>query len=341
MMRFPSQRLEALRAAFEGRRICVTGGAGFIGAHTVDVLLACGATVSVIDDLSNSMLATLSDHLEMTPERLRFVYGSILDDRALSEAIEGCDRVIHLAAMGSVPRSFEQPTRAFEVNATGTLRVLEAARRAGADRVVLAASSSAYGDPSELPCLETMPNSPMSPYAASKLAAEALCQAWPDGYGLDTVCLRYFNVFGPRQRSDSDYAAVVAAFAKRLLAGEAPVIYGDGQQARDFTYVANAVDATLRAASLGTALGGRIMNIGAGAGGCTIADLARMMGEHLAPDAPAPVFEPARPGDVRDSAADITRARDLLGYEPLVDLQAGLEETCAWFRTAEPEESRP
>ncbi len=244
-MEIPAETFEEIRRVYAGRRVCVTGGAGFIGGHVVDTLVAADASVSIIDDLSNATLDNLAEHIELRPDHVRFVYGSILDDRALNEAVSGSDIVIHLAAMGSVPRSMNEPARTFEVNASGTLRVLEAARKAGAGRVVLAASSSAYGDPSTLPCAETMPTKPASPYAASKIASEQLASAWSEAFGLSTVSLRYFNVFGPRQRADSDYAAVVAAFASRLLSRERPTIFGDGLQTRDFTFVSNAVYATL------------------------------------------------------------------------------------------------
>lgn len=327
----PENRFREIADRVAGRSFCITGGAGFIGGHVADTLIAAGADVSVLDDLSNSTLDHLSDHIELEPKRVRFVYGSVLDDAAVADAIEGCEFVLHLAAMGSVPRSMEDPGRAFAVNATGTLRVLEAARRVGARRVVLAASSSAYGNPEEMPCRETMPTAPQSPYAASKLAAEDLCRAWSAGYGLSTACLRYFNIFGPRQRSDSAYAAVVAAFARHLLRGEAPVIYGDGTQSRDFTFVANAVDATILAATADRHLAGEAINIGAGAG-CSVAELAKKLSDRLSPEAPAPVFRPARAGDVLHSRASIERAADLLGYRPLADLDEGLDQTCAWFR---------
>lgn len=339
-MRLPEHRFQELARRVEGRSFCVTGGAGFIGGHLVDTLLAAGARVSVIDDLSNATLDHLSDHIELEPRRLRFVYGSILDDRALADAMEGAELVLHMAAMGSVPRSLEEPGRTLAVNTTGTLRVLEAARRAGASRVVLAASSSAYGRLAQMPCRENATPDPLSPYAASKLAAEHLCRAWSESFGLSTACLRYFNIFGPRQRADSAYAAVVAAFARRLLRGEPPIIYGDGSQTRDFTFVANAVDATLLAATAEHPLAGEAINIGAGEG-CSVAELARRMAQRLAPDAPAPVFRPARTGDIPHSRAAIDRAGELLGYRPVAGLDDGLEQTCAWFQRAINEGSHP
>lgn len=330
-VQWPAAPFEKVRDLARGRSVCVTGGAGFIGGHIVNTLIAAGASVRVIDDLSNAPLDAIADDIELHADRLRFVYGSILDERAIDEAIAGVDVVLHLAAMGSVPRSLEEPERAVAVNTTGTLRVLEAARRHGVKRVVLAASSSAYGNPAELPCKEHYMPSPLSPYAASKLAAEEFCRAWSASYGLSTACLRYFNVFGPRQRANSAYAAVVASFAARLLEGRPPMIFGDGSQSRDFTFVANAAYATCLAGFTDTNLRGEPINIGTGSA-CTVNELASRMAERLAPDAPRPEHRDARDGDVRDSLADISRARELLGYEPVVSLDEGLAQTCAWFR---------
>ncbi len=331
-MEMPAEIFRRIQAAYAGRSVCVTGGTGFIGGHIVDTLVAAGANVSVIDDLSNSTLDRISDHIELQPDNVRFVYGSILDDRALHDAIDGSEIVIHLAAMGSVPRSMKEPARTFEVNASGTLRVFESARRHNVSRVVIAASSSAYGNPDSLPCVETMPTRPASPYAASKLACEQLAIAWSQAYGLSTACLRYFNIFGPRQRADSAYAAVVAAFATRLLKGEPPVIFGDGQQSRDFTFISNAVYATLLAGTHDRPLMGEVMNIGTG-GSVSLIELAAMMSEILTGEEIDPIFEPPREGDVRDSQADITRARTLIGYEPIASLREGLVQTCDWYRS--------
>lgn len=332
-MDLPAETFRTIQRSYAGRAVCVTGGAGFIGGHLVDTLLAAGASVSVIDDLSSATLDHLAEHIELQPDALRFVYGSILDDRALHDAIERSEVVFHLAAMGSVPRSMKEPARTFEVNASGTLRVLESARRHGVRRVVLAASSSAYGNPKTLPCVETMPTSPASPYAASKVACESLALAWSQAYGLSTACLRYFNIFGPRQRADSAYAAVVAAFASKLLSGQRPVIFGDGHQSRDFTYVSNAVHATLLAGAAPRELTGHVMNIGTG-GSTSLLELASLMGEILTGQSVDPIFEPGRPGDVRDSKADIARARELLGYQPIATLREGLVQTCQWYRSA-------
>lgn len=352
-----------LRTRYEGRRVCVTGGAGFIGGHLVDALLSVGASISVIDDLSNSTLDHLGELIELEPERVRFVHGSILDDEALAEAIGepvaaaeagggggaggAAEVVFHLGALGSVPRSVKEPQRTWSVNATGTVRVLEAARRAGTRRVVFAASSSAYGganlgEPApingfgliqERGLTEDLPPTPLSPYAASKVAGEAALLAWARSYELSTVSLRFFNIFGPRQSADSAYAAVVAAFAKRLLAGEAPVIYGDGKQSRDFTHVSNAVLACLLAGSVERDLRGEVINVGTGQR-TTVLQLAERMAEACgAPPDLKPVFQPEREGDVRHSLADLTRARELLGYAPVTTLEAGLAETVAWYRS--------
>jgi nucleoside-diphosphate-sugar epimerase len=343
-MRLPGDKVARLRAFYGGRRVGVTGGAGFIGGHLVDALLSLGAVITVIDDLSNSTTAHLSELIELEPDRVRFVHGSILDDVALAEAMgtRGApgpvQTVFHLGALGSVPRSMELPARTWEVNATGTLRILEGARAAGGARVVLAASSSAYGDDPSLPKVESMAPRPMSPYAASKLAAETLCGSWSRSYGLATVCLRYFNVFGPRQPADSAYAAVVAAFARRILAGEAPVVFGDGSASRDFTYVANAVLATLLAGAVERPPAGDVLNIGTGRR-TTVVELAELMQGVIAREGgtatPARIqHAPARAGDVPHSVADIARARQVLGYEVVASLEEGLGETVAWYRQA-------
>ncbi|MCA9299935.1 MAG: SDR family NAD(P)-dependent oxidoreductase, partial [Phycisphaerales bacterium] len=214
--------MQSLRPSYDGRQVCVTGGAGFIGGHLVDTLMALGASVCVLDDLSNADASHLGELIEMEPDRIRFVHGSILDAEALQDATEEATVVFHLAAIGSVERSMREPGRTWDVNATGTQRVLEHARRVGA-AVVLASSSSAYGDTPTLPKVETMPLAPRSPYAASKVAGEILLKTWAEAYDMSTASLRYFNIFGPRQRADSQYAAVIAAFCRACLGGEAPV----------------------------------------------------------------------------------------------------------------------
>ncbi len=380
VLKLPAELVARLRPIYEGTHVVVTGGAGFIGSHLLDALMALGASASVIDDLSNSTADHLGSLIDMDPSRVRLVLGSILDDDAVADAF-GIDPppvsksfsgrrpslrlataadeesngaathahgprpsvVFHLAAMGSVPRSIAEPQRTWSVNSTGTIRILEAARRSGAKRVVFSASSSAYGDSEQLPRVETQMPSPLSPYAASKLAGEQAMSAWAKSYALSTVSLRYFNVFGPRQSADSAYAAVVAAFAKAILAGEAPVIFGDGRQSRDFTYVANVVLANLLAGAAEHDLRGDVINIGTGRR-TDLNELARVMttlanegtevseGGGLPP--PQPRHEPGRAGDVRHSQADIAKARKLLGYEPFTGLEDGLRSTIAWYRAA-------
>ena len=332
-MKLPADKVARLRSAYAGKGVCVTGGTGFIGGHLVDALVSLGANVKGIDDLSNSTLEHLAGLIELEPERVRFVHGSVLDDEAMSEAAADCQTVFHLAAMGSVPKSIEEPQRTWSVNATGTLRVLQAARKAAVQRVVLAASSSAYGDQPALPKVETMLPQPLSPYAVSKLAGEQMMSVWAHCYGLSTVSLRYFNIFGPRQSADSAYAAVVAAFAKALLAGEPPIIYGDGTQTRDFTYVNNAVLATLLAGASASRLNGQVVNVGTGRR-VSILDLASAMAQQFGAPHVTPIFRPERAGDVKHSQADIAQARQLLGYEPVTMLEDGLLETVEWFKKA-------
>ncbi|MEZ6241457.1 MAG: NAD-dependent epimerase/dehydratase family protein [Phycisphaerales bacterium] len=333
MIRLPAHLVGGVRSAFDGRRVCVTGGAGFIGGHLVDALLALGASVRVIDDLSNSTLEHLSELIELEPKRVRFIHGSILEPRALAEGVSGVSTVFHLAALGSVPRSIEDPARTWDVNATGTLRVLEAARAAKVERVIYSASSSAYGETTQLPQRETDPTRPVSPYAASKLAGEHLCRAWCESYQLSTMSLRYFNVFGPRQPADSAYAAVVAAFIRRVASGKAPVIFGDGEQSRDFTFVSNAVAANLLAAASKRDPKGEVVNIGTG-DSVTINSLAARVIERLGANDLTPEHKPPRAGDVRHSQADLTRARELLDYRPITTFADGLAETIDWFDLA-------
>lgn len=331
MTRLPTDLVARLRPALDGRPCCVTGGAGFIGGHLVDALVSLGARVTVIDDLSNADAAHLAGLIDLDPDRVRLVHASILERTALEEAVEGCELVFHLAALGSVPRSVEDPTRTWLVNATGTLRVLEAAHKAGTKRVMYSASSSAYGDNPVLPKVESQASEPMSPYAAAKLAGESLCRSWAACYGLDTVSLRYFNIFGPRQAADSAYAAVVPAFIKALSAGQAPVVFGDGGQTRDFTHVSNAVAANLLAAASETPLKGHTVNIGAGVR-TSVSTLAAQLAALCDHPELSPDHRPVRVGEVRDSVADIRLAREVLGYTPITSLEEGLAQTVAWYR---------
>lgn len=334
MIRLPAELVSRLRHRCDSCRVCITGGAGFIGGHLADALLGLGSEVTIIDDLSTSDADHVAETMELEPDRVRFVHGSILEPGALAEATEGANIVFHLAAMASVQRSIDDPQRAWDVNTTGTLRVLQAAREAGADRVVLAASSAAYGGRGPLPSLETQPVAPCSPYAASKLALEDLAQAWSESFGISTVSLRFFNVFGPRQRADSAYAAVIAAFTKALLNGERPVIYGDGTQTRDFTYVSNAVAAMLLAGCRTEAFRGERINIAAGRS-VSVNELCRLVARACGQTDADPIYRPSRAGDVAHSSADLTRAREMLGFEPVTGLEDGLDATVRWSKQVE------
>ncbi len=343
-MKLPADKVNRLRPFYNGRTVCVTGGAGFIGGHLVDALLGLGATVRVLDDLSNSTLEHLSELIDLEPDRVRFVRGSVLDDEALADAFSGAATVFHLAAVGSVQRSVDDPQRTFSVNATGTLRVLQAAKKttslsgAGVERVILASSSSPYGDDPHLPRVETQLPAPVSPYAASKLSAESLLSVHSKTYGMSTLALRLFNVFGPRQPGNSPYSGVIAAFAEKLLHADAPVIFGDGLQSRDFTYVADAVMAFLLAGSVKVPPRGEVINIGTGTS-VTMLELARAMANAAGVPHIHPQLQPARPADVKHSLADISRAKELLGFEPAYSLEAGLQDLIAWRRQAASESS--
>lgn len=308
-----------------GRAALVTGGAGFVGSHLVDRLVRDGWRVRVLDDFSSGR----EENLETSLAAIDLVRGDLRDGAALARAVAGADVVFHQAAVPSVPRSVAEPLRTHEVNATGTLLVLEAARRAGVRRVVYAASSSAYGDAPELPKVETMPPRPRSPYALQKWTGEAYCRLYAELFGLETVALRYFNVFGPRQDPKSEYAAVVPRFATACMGGERPVVYGDGEQTRDFTFVEDAVQANVLAADAAGAAGAMV-NV-AGGRRVSLNELLRLLGELTGGTAVAR-YEPARAGDVRDSVADLSRARALLGYEPAVGLREGLLRTVESLR---------
>lgn len=303
---------------FQSRTVLITGGAGFIGSHLARRLIDLGAKVRVIDDLSGGFR-------ENVPVEARFIRASILDHHALREAASDCGYVFHEAAMVSVPESVEHPDRCAEINIMGTERVLEAAKVAGVERVIFAASAAAYGESRTLPNREDQPTDCRSPYAAGKVAGEALCAAFAHCYPLTTVCLRYFNIFGPRQNPNSAYAAAISAFTKALRGGQRPTIYGDGKQTRDFTFIDNVVHANLLAASSPRDLKGEIINIGTGVR-TSLLDVLDHMGRILQVKV-QPQFVPARAGDVRDSVADISKARELVGYEPVVDFQTGLERT--------------
>ena len=309
-------------------RYLVTGGAGFIGSHLVHRLVADGHEVVVLDDLS----AGRREYFAAIRSHIRFIRGSVLNPEACRRALEGVDYVLHHAAITSVPLATLDPTTAHAVNTSGTLNILLAAHRAGVRRLVLAGSTSAYGDNPELPNHEGLVPCPKSPYAASKLAAEEYCRAFYHTYGLETVVLRYFNIFGPRQDPNSQYGAVLPRFVAAAMAGVAPVIFGDGEQTRDFTYVANVVHANILACRAPSAqVAGEVFNIGSGSA-LSVVELWQRICEAVGVTL-RPTHAAARPGDVRDSVASIERARAALGYEPTADFAEGLEETLAWFRS--------
>lgn len=324
-MSYPTDWASLHGTFFNGTRICITGGAGFIGSHLVEALTGLGARCVVIDDLSGGSRENIS---AFDPA---FIEASILDLDAVAEAISGCRFVFHQAAMGSVPRSVEQPRKYNDINVTGTLNVLEAARIAGVQRVMFAASSSAYGNTQVLPKMETMPPLPASPYAANKVADEAMMRAWATSYGLDTVSLRYFNIFGPRQNANSAYAAVIAAFAKDLIAGEKPTIFGDGTQSRDFTFVDNAVHANLLAARNEKPLRGEVFNVACGQR-ITVNELAEKMAAMLDRPDLTPQYVGIRAGDVKHSLADLSLVRSTLGYTPIIPFAEGLKPTVEWYQ---------
>ena len=316
---------------YAGRWVAVTGGAGFIGGHLCEQLLEIGAKVSIIDDLSGSDGNTIDELMRrFGGGRVRFVYGSILEPAALDEAVADADYIFHLAAMGSVPRSLVEPERCLQVNTIGTMRVAQAARRSSVNRWVLAASSSAYGNDPVLPKSETQSLSPLSPYAASKLAGEFIVRTWSASFGLPGVCLRYFNVFGSRQLADNQYAAVVASFMDKIRKGKQPTIYGDGGQSRDFTHVSNAVHATLLAGACKGNFTGQSINVGTGRQ-TTVNELARAIALLFGREDIEPIHEEPRQGDVPHSVADISLAGELLGFTPITTLEKGLAETITWL----------
>jgi len=304
---------------------CVgTGGAGFIGSNLAEALLASGHAVGVLDDFSTGRrgnIAGFEDDIDLFE-------GDVRDGALLEKAFKGAEVVFHQAALPSVPRSIQSPCESHDVNATGTLEVLLAARAAGARRVVYASSSSVYGDTPVLPKVETMMPEPLSPYAVGKLTGEYYCRIFPGLYGLETAALRYFNVFGPRQDPASQYAAVVPIFITNVLEGRPVRIDGDGEQSRDFTYVENVVQANIRAATAEGACG-EVFNVGVGQAH-TINDLFRIICETAGVDAGAE-HSPDRPGDVKHSLADIQKAKKVLGYDPRVDLGEGLRRTLEYF----------
>ncbi len=307
-------------------RCLVTGGGGFIGSHLVEGLVNAGHTVRVLDDFSTGNRA----NLQAVGGRIDLVAGSITDENQVRQAAAGCQVIYHLAALPSVTKSVENPLLSHDICATGTLRVLEAAREAGARRVVFGASSSAYGDQPGPIRTEDDLLIALSPYAAAKLAGEHYCRAFTASYGLETVRLRFFNVFGPRQDPKSPYSGVIALFSAAMSQGRQPTIFGDGLQTRDFVYVDNVVAALMQAAQA-PAASGNVYNIATGLG-TTVLDLVRSLNELLGKNL-QPLFAPPRAGDVRYSQADISRARRDLGYHPAVPFLEGLRRTLAWYRS--------
>lgn len=302
------------------RMALVTGGAGFIGSHLVTRLLELGTMVRVFDNFSSGR----SENLAAVREQVEVINGDLLDQNAVERAVSGVEVVFHLAALPSVPRSIASPRPTIDTNVTGTLNVLLAARDAGCRRVVFASSSSVYGDTPTLPKHESITPRPLSPYAVSKLSGEQLCAVFTGVYGLETVALRYFNVFGPRQDPESPYAAVIPRFLRAMAQGDEVTVYGDGHQSRDFTYVDNVVGANLAAAEAED-VAGRVFNVASGRS-VTLLAMINLMGELLGVT-PRVRHQPPRPGDIRESLADIAAARTALGYRVLVPFETGLERT--------------
>jgi nucleoside-diphosphate-sugar epimerase len=305
----------------------VTGGAGFIGSHLVETLVARGDRVRVVD----SLVTGHQRNLDGIPG-VEFLHGDLADLEVARRGIDGADYVLHQAAIPSVPRSVQDPVTSNRANIDATLNVLVAARDARVRRVVFAGSSSAYGNAAALPKQEDMPTAPLSPYALQKLVGEQYLQLFTALYGLETVSIRYFNVFGPRQDPSSPYSGVISLFITALLANQSPKIYGDGEQTRDFTYVANVVDGVLRACTAEGA-SGKVINVATG-GRISLNELFRTLRDIIGASV-EPVYLESRAGDVRDSQADITRARTILGYAPVVSFEDGLRRTVDWYRASQ------
>jgi nucleoside-diphosphate-sugar epimerase len=307
-------------------RYLVTGGAGFIGSNIVDELLRRGHHVVVLDDLSTGKEANLAG----VRGKIDFRAGSIVDLATVQSACKGMDYVIHLAARTSVPKSVKDPIESNAINIDGTLNVLVAARDAKVRRFVFAASSSAYGETPTLPKVETMQPEPISPYGVTKFVGELYAQVFGRVYGLENACLRYFNVFGPRQDPTSQYSGVLSRFMLAILKGEPPTIYGDGEQTRDFTYIDNIVDVTLRACE-SPAANGKVFNGGTSAR-ISLNEVVKLLGK-ITGKTIQPKYDPPRNGDIRDSQADISLARKGLGYEPIVHFEEGLKRTWDWYES--------
>jgi len=304
----------------------ITGGAGFIGSHLADALIQAGTRVRIIDDLSTGH----RENIEEISGDIEFVHGSITEPKALSRALQDVELVFHEAAIPSVPRSVENPRATHESSVNGTFSLLLAARDHKVRRMIYAASSAAYGDQPDLPKREDMLPSPLSPYAVAKLVCEYYCQVFSRVYGVETVSLRYFNVFGPRQDPSSEYSGVISRFISALLSGERPIIYGDGEQTRDFTYISNVVAANLAAAEAPQAVG-KVINVASGVR-VSLNSLLETLKQLTSHDDVQPQYAEPRKGDVRDSLADISLARSFLGYEPQIGLKEGLKLTIEWWK---------
>jgi UDP-glucose 4-epimerase len=307
------------------RHALVTGGAGFIGSHLVEALVADGSRVTVLDNLSTGHHRNIK-HLG---SKITFVEGDIRDADILDQVTTACDVVFHQAALVSVTQSVQDPSFSCEVNDLGTVRVLDAARKKGVRRVVTASSSAVYGDDPQMPKTENMKPCPLSPYAVQKLTGEYYASVFGGLYGLETVCLRYFNVFGPRQDPSSPYSGVISIFMSKVARDQAATIYGDGSQSRDFVYVKDVINANLLAATHPMAAG-RVFNVGTGSS-IQILNLWQLVGE-LSNRKIDPVFEPPRAGDIHESVADISEIENVLGYQPQMRLRQGLIDTLAWYR---------
>ena len=302
----------------------VTGGAGFIASHISEALVSRGHRVRVVDDFSTGYERNIRDGVE-------FVRGDLADPAVAANAVKGMEYVLHQAAIPSVPRSVDKPAESHRANVDALLNLLIASRDAGVKRLVFAGSSSVYGDTEVLPKTETMPTNPLSPYALQKLMGEMYGQMFTRLYGFETVTTRYFNVFGPRQDPGSPYSGVISLFIKALHEGTRPVIYGDGEQTRDFTYVTNVVDGVMRAAET-PGVGGHVFNVATSSRislNQLLETLKKIFGSNV-----EPIYKDARTGDVRDSQADISKAQQMLGYKPIVGLEEGLRETVKWFTAA-------
>jgi UDP-glucose 4-epimerase len=309
-------------------RYLVTGGAGFIGSNTVDELVRRGHSVVVLDDLSSGKEENLSE----VRNKITFMKGSITDIEVVRKAMHEADYVLHLAARTSVPRSVKDPIETNKINIDGTLNVLVAARDAKVKRVIFAASSAAYGETPTLPKIETMTPEPVSPYGVTKFVGEVYAKTFGRCYGLENVSLRYFNIFGPRQDPSSPYSGVLAKFCTAFLEDTQPVVFGDGEQTRDFTYVDNAVQANLLACETPN-ISAKVFNVGTGGRVSlneVLKSLAKITGKQLEAK-----YDPPRDGDIRDSQADITQAKELLGYDPQVVFEEGLSRTFEWYKLAQ------